>query len=141
MMAVGAAYAAPFPYLFPAQIPPPRHTEATCVGPGGAALDTVNWDRYMVRFAFEGAHGPYLSDKTLTLTDATGKDVVAVSCDAPWVLVRLPPGEYQATANIPGGAIQSRWITIPASGIAQPLVIHFANPAETIPTENAPQGS
>lgn len=78
-----------------------------------------------MRFEFEGLG--HRGDKTLTLTKATKMDIVAVSCNAPWVLVRLPAGEYQAAANLPGGGVETRWIDIPPEGLAQPIVFPFGH--------------
>jgi hypothetical protein len=98
---------------------------ATCAGLGGRSPQNVDWRNYPLRVEVEGSHGQYLGGESVTVTSAMSKEMLGVSCSAPWVLMKLPPGPYDATAQVPSGASETRRVLVPASGSSE-LVFRFS---------------
>lgn len=75
--------------------------------------------------------GEYLADATLTLSDASGRTVIASTLDGPWLLARVPPGAYELTCTYDARQQRQR-ITIPAAGRREAIFHWFipANPAD-----------
>ncbi len=64
-----------------------------CTGVGQTRLDP-KWSAYGVRVEFSNALNEYLGGGTVTVKDRKGAEVLSVSCDAPWILMKLPAGSY-----------------------------------------------
>jgi hypothetical protein len=127
LLSSGSVMAQPFPYLFPAQLPPPpKRLSATCAEAGQTGTQAAR-DRYQVSIDLRDWNRTYLADETLTLISQDGRNVIGVSCDAPWILLRVPPGTYAATASVPSGESVTRWMVVPAGG-ANSLTFTFAPP-------------
>ncbi|RAK51125.1 hypothetical protein DJ017_19355 [Phenylobacterium soli] len=43
---------------------------------------------------FSNALNEYLGGGSVTVKDRKGAEVLSLSCDAPWILMRLPAGTY-----------------------------------------------
>ncbi len=78
----------------------PLDTETTvsgvpvaCTGVGQSRLNP-HWDSYPVRVEFSGADNALLADEALRILDEKGAEVVSVSCEGPWILLKLAPGAY-----------------------------------------------
>ena len=126
LLSGGSAMAQPFPYLFPAQVPPPKSVRATCVDDAPAV--PAHTQPYEARFDFRDWNRTHLADENLTVTSQDGHSVVGVSCSAPVVLMQLPPGAYQATASVASGEVETQWLIVPARGAETPLTFVFAPP-------------
>jgi len=94
---------------------------ATCTGTGSGSRQHAQTMNYPVRFEFVGGYGQYLGDETVTVEDRKANAMVSVSCSSPWVMMQLPPGRYQVTADLPGAPTKTRWVTV-GSGAGQKAV-------------------
>jgi hypothetical protein len=76
--------------------------ETVCTGVG-SAKDNPAWSAYPVKLVFANPAGENLAQVHLSVMQG-GKPLVETQCDAPWVLMKLPSGSYDATATVPGNA-------------------------------------
>jgi hypothetical protein len=96
---VGAATAA-----FAAQDTPFTEGGVTAVCTGvGSAKDNPEWKGYPVKIVLANSAGENLASAHYTVTSA-GRTVLETDCDAPWLLLKAPPGRYSASAVIVGGS-------------------------------------
>jgi len=72
--------------------------ETVCTGVG-SAKDNPAWDAYPVKLVFANPQGEDLAQEHISVMQG-GKPVVETDCDAPWVLLKLPAGEYSVAASI-----------------------------------------
>ena len=81
----------------PVRIPLDHETTIAGVGVActgiGQTKDDPKWQAYPVRVEFAGPGGEYLANETLMLSDAKGAQILAVSCEGPWILLKLPVGK------------------------------------------------
>jgi hypothetical protein len=100
--------------------------ETACTGIGLAARNDPRWKAFPVRLEFSGPHSEYLSDETVFIEGAGGAQVMAVSCQGAWLLLKLPKGRFVVRARINGETAKERSMTIttPASGQAR-FVLQF----------------
>jgi hypothetical protein len=98
---------------------------AACTGMGETRLDP-KWSAYPVRVEFSNARAEYLTDAQIVLTDAKGKVLLKVSCDAPWVLLKPPAGSYAVYGQLLESSAKSRSATfkVPAKGQTR-VVLEF----------------
>ncbi len=68
-----------------------------CTGVGDAK-DDLKWGNYAVKLMFTTGGRAYVSYVQVKIQDASGKEVFAADCDAPWLVINLLPGTYQVTA-------------------------------------------
>src|SRR5215469_18802564 len=66
--------------------------ETVCTGVG-SAKDNPAWSAYPVKLVFANPAGEDLAQVHVAVMQG-GKPVVETDCDAPWVLMKLPPGSY-----------------------------------------------
>ena len=92
--------------------------EVACTGIGQTRADP-QWRSFAVRLEFANRGAEYLAGAIVHLADARGRPLLTVSCDAPWVLLRLEPGSYRVQARLteaPNAAPRSASISPPRSG-------------------------
>ena len=88
--------------------------EVACTGIG-QTKDDPKWLAYGVRVEFATALHTYLANEVVTLTDPKGAQVLSVSCDGPWVLLRLPVGKpYKVEARLLDESSAPRTATVKA---------------------------
>jgi hypothetical protein len=100
--------------------------DVACTGIG-QTKDDPRWLAYPVRVEFAGAGGEYLANETLTLFDAKGAQRLAVSCEGPWILLKLPPGKaYKVDGKVghTGEVTVSAPVKAPSHGQAR-VVLTF----------------
>jgi hypothetical protein len=73
--------------------------------------------------------GEYLSAVDVTITDARGTEVLKTRTDGPWLLARLPAGNYSVTARY-GSSVQRQQVSV--GGGKRHLVVRFPAAAEQI---------
>lgn len=98
MAALAVSSAAAAQTAAPTPLPVDAETTAggvavACTGVGQTRLDS-RWAAYGVRVEFSNALNEYLGGGAITVKDRKGAQVLSVSCDAPWILMKLPPGAY-----------------------------------------------
>ncbi len=83
----------------------------------GQTKDAPRWSAYSVKIIFADTQRALLADETLTLS-AGGAPIAAVTCEGPWILLKLPPGQtYQVEGHVPGAsASASMKIVAPSHG-------------------------
>lgn len=77
--------------------------EVACTGIAESRLE-ARWTRYPLRVEFANPRREYLAGATVAVKDAKGRQMLSVSCNGPWVLLRLPKGSYTVEAWMPGSA-------------------------------------
>src|ERR1700742_2006207 len=97
--------------------------EPPCPGVGSATADPRG-AAYPVKIVIANTSGQNLAAMQVDLTK-DGKPVVQTTCDAPWILFKLPAGKYAATATMVGNAAMSHStsFSINGSGPQQELTI------------------
>jgi hypothetical protein len=99
--------------------------DIACTGVGETRLEP-RWLSYGERIEFSNARNEYLSGGAVRLTDGAGRTVLEAACDAPWILVRLPKGQYRLEgwmADRPG-SVRSARFSVPHHGQVR-LVLQF----------------
>jgi len=98
-----------------------RETVVNGIGVGctgiGQTKDAPKWNAYSVKIEFADSQRGLLADETMTLSQG-GATLATVTCEGPWILLKLPPGKaYQVSGNVPGApATQSMTVTAPSHG-------------------------
>jgi hypothetical protein len=92
--------------------------QAVCTGIGDEAQHDPRWPGYPIRVEFSNGGAQYLSGAHVVLSQG-GKTLAALDCAGPWVLFKLPPGDYKVDAtllNNQGGGTRSAEFSPPAEG-------------------------
>lgn len=96
---VGAATAA-----FAVQDQPFTQNGVTAVCTGvGSSKDNPEWASYPVKIVLANDAGENLADARFRVTRG-GQTVLETGCDAPWLLIKGPAGNYSATATVGEGS-------------------------------------
>ena len=127
-VAAGGALAWPVTEAFAVQDQPVSigGVESVCTGVG-SAKDNPAWAAYPVKLVFANQAGEDLAQVHVTLTQG-GKAVMDTDCDAPWLLVKAPAGNYGVAASIPGqtgGRNATGQFTTAASGAQKTITLTF----------------
>lgn len=102
-------------------------TEVTVGGVGvactgiGQTKDEPRWLAYPVRLEFADAKANYLAGEVVTLSQGKGAPIFEVSCEGPWLLLKLPAGRsYRVDATLTEyKAAQPRSATVKAPSHGQ----------------------
>jgi len=114
-----AAPPPPLPFDSPVTM---RDMEAVCTGIGADARTDPRWPTYPLRIELVGRAGEYLGEALVTVSKG-GEAVIGARCGGPWLLLKLPPGAYDVTAEVEGRTMKSR-ATVGATGQAR-VVLRF----------------
>lgn len=82
-------------------------------GVGTASIDRLNSlaQDFNLKLVFALTSGAYLSDVKVTIADASGKTLLDATSAGPWLLAKLPAGNYQIVASFAGHA-EKRSVTV-----------------------------
>ena len=82
-------------------------------GVGNESLDRLSAIArdFNLKLVFATTSGAYLSDVRVLIADTKGHALLETTADGPWLLAKLPTGEYQITATL-AGQEQRRQLTI-----------------------------
>ncbi|HEX2759452.1 MAG TPA: hypothetical protein VHM27_03015 [Rhizomicrobium sp.] len=94
---------------------------AVCTGVG-SAKDNPEWAAYPIKLVLANSAGENLAAAHFRVTRG-GATVLETDCDAPWLLVKAPPGQYTATALV-GEASRSTSFTA-GNGPQKELTLMF----------------
>ncbi len=83
-------------------------------------LDTMAKD-FTLRLEFALTSGVYIADVKTTIKDSSGAVVLDEMVNAPWLLAKLPAGEYDVTAVF-GAASQSKKVKVDTDGLKTVLI-------------------
>lgn len=67
------------------------------------------------KLQFFGREGNYLSDVTVVVKDADGRELVNTMTLGPWLILDLPPGRYSVLATLQNGVAQGGIIDVDGS--------------------------
>jgi hypothetical protein len=105
--------------------------EAACTGVGDQQENRARWSSYPVKLVVAGDRGQYYAGEHVSVTGRDGRPVADMTCNGPWVLMKLEPGAYKATVDLPGHAAKTISFTAPASGQHE-VTVHFASTDEDL---------
>jgi hypothetical protein len=78
---------------------------------GGVGTDSI--DRlnslardFNLKLVFALTSGSYVSDVKVAIADAKGRTILDTTSDGPWLLTRLPAGNYQVVATLSGNTVK-----------------------------------
>jgi len=74
--------------------------ETVCTGVG-SAKDNPAWSGYPVKLTFSNMAGENEATEHVSITQ-NGQSMVETDCDAPWLLIKAPAGQYKVSASLPG---------------------------------------
>jgi hypothetical protein len=95
-----------------------------CTGVGESKEDP-KWKTYPLKLMFTAGTKAYVADVSVTIQDSSGKIVLKVNCDSPWLLARLKSGNYSVTAQASGAGSKTVQVSVPSSGQKE-MVIRFS---------------
>jgi hypothetical protein len=88
--------------------------ETVCDGVTIENRNDPKWRAYPLRMEFAGKGGQYLGGETVSVR---GEELdVSVTCQGPWVLMKLPSGSYHVSADVPDAGHKEMNVRVPASG-------------------------
>lgn len=76
----------------------------------------------------DGGRDVYTADARVHITDAQGRDIVDTQADGPFMLVRLPAGDYTVRAELAGRELPAQAVHLSGHGHADRV---FVFPAHT----------
>jgi hypothetical protein len=88
-----------------------------CTGAGSDARSNSRWAGYPSHVEFVGRHGQYLGDETVRIS-GNGKNL-SIHCGGPWLLMKLPKGSYDLSADVAGAGHKQMRIFAPGRVIAR----------------------
>jgi hypothetical protein len=98
--------------------------QAACTGVGDQQENAARWSAYPVKVVVSGTGHQFFSGETVSITKGDGAQVAQMTCNAPWVLMKLEPGAYHATVNLPGHKTKTVAFTAPSRGQREVNVIY-----------------
>ena len=93
--------------------------ETVCTGIGSSGSDP-RWAAYPLKVVVTGKGGVFLADADLTVAQG-GKQLLAVHCGGPWLLLKLPAGKYSITGAISGESASTTAVA-PATGQGRAII-------------------
>ena len=91
------------------------NTEVVCTGIGEEMENDARWNAYPVKLQFAAASGHWLADEKLTVSQ-NGQTIANFKCMGPIVLMDLPAGNYQLSADVPGAGAKQISFSVPSRG-------------------------
>lgn len=109
------------------QLPPERQSGTASyvsggIGEGESQRFEAAFKRYpLIVQLFEnaGARAEYTADAMVKITDAKGRLVLHEKAEGPFMLVRLPAGDYRIAASLKGHDLADRRVHVTDSGHAK----------------------
>jgi hypothetical protein len=98
--------------------------QAACTGVGDQQENSARWSAYPVKVVVSGTGGQFFAGETVSITKRDGGQVAQMTCNAPWVLMKLEPGAYHATVDLPGHPAKTVAFTAPARGQREVNVVY-----------------
>ncbi|HEY8947802.1 MAG TPA: hypothetical protein VIM56_02835 [Rhizomicrobium sp.] len=111
--------------------------QAACTGVGDQQENSARWSAYPVKVVVSGTGHQFFAGETVSITGSDGQQVAQMTCNAPWVLMKLQPGAYHATVNLPGHPAKTVAFTAPARGQREVNVV-YAGQQEASDQTSAP---
>jgi hypothetical protein len=103
--------------------------ETVCTGVG-SAKDNPAWSGYPVKLTFNNAAGENEAAEHIAIVQ-NGQTVMETDCDAPWLLIKAPAGQYDVHASLPGsGRTASAAFSTGGAGHQQTINLAFPTAKE-----------
>jgi hypothetical protein len=117
------------------QLPPERQAGRASyvsggVGEGESQRFEAAFKRYPLivqLFENSGAHDEYTADAMVKISDAKGRVVLHEKADGPFMLVRLPAGDYRIAASLKGHDLAEHTVHVTDSGHAKTTFVFPRN--------------
>jgi len=106
--------------------------QAACTGVGNEAENKARWSAYPVKLVVAGDHGQFYAGENVSVMQG-GRQIASMTCNGPWVLMKLQPGSYRARVALPGHAAKTVSFTAPSGGQRE-VTVHFASTGEDMAT-------
>ena len=97
---------------------------AACTGVGDQQENNARWSAYPVKVVVSGTGHQFFAGETVSIARSDGTQVAQMTCNAPWVLMKLEPGNYHATVDLPGHGAKSVAFTAPSRGQREVNVVY-----------------
>lgn len=97
---------------------------AACTGVGDQQENNARWSQYPVKVVVSGTGHQFFAGETVSVAKSDGTQVAQMTCNAPWVLMKLEPGSYHATVDLPGHPAKTVAFTAPARGQREVNVVY-----------------
>jgi len=131
---LGAAMSLPA-YAVDGQLPPERQAGSASfvsggIGEGESQRFEAAFTRYPLivqLFENSGARDEYTADALVKITDAKGRVMLHEKADGPYMLVRLPAGDYRIAASLKGHALADQVVHVTGSGHAKTTFVFPRN--------------
>lgn len=124
-LGVGLCFAAPAAYAAEDGEQTYQGTDYVCTGFGQETRNDPRWNGYPLKLVFATKSGAYFADVVTTIENAAGETVLRTDCNAPWVLVELPPGQYQVTARAQPANVERSTTVQVQSDRQTERILHF----------------
>ena len=98
--------------------------QAACTGVGDEQENRARWSAYPVKIVLSGTNHQFFAGETVSVTRNGGEQVAQMTCNGPWVLMKLEPGAYHATVDLPGHPAKTVGFTAPARGQREVNVVY-----------------
>ena len=102
------------------------------IGDAELAALALREKEFNLKLVFSLVQGNYVSDVDVTVSDAKGAKVIERSADGPFLLARLPAGEYSVTATR-GGKTVGRKFKVAADRLRTEHLRWPADPGQDLP--------
>ena len=97
---------------------------AACTGVGDQQENSARWSAYPVKVVVSGTNHQFFAGETVSITRNGGEQVARMTCNAPWVLMKLEPGSYHATVELPGHPAKTVGFIAPSRGQREVNVVY-----------------
>ena len=79
-------------------------------GVGTESIDRLNSlaGGFNLKLVFAGKSGAYLTDVRVAIADTKGRTLVDTTSQGPWLLAKLPAGDYRIVATFDGKAVRQQ---------------------------------
>lgn len=111
--------------------------QAACTGVGDQQENNARWRQYPVKVVLSGTGHQFFAGETVSVTKGDGTQVAQMTCNGPWVLMKLEPGAYHATVDLPGHPAKTVAFTAPSRGQREVNVV-YTGAQETSDQTSAP---
>ena len=98
--------------------------QAACTGVGDQQENSSRWRQYPVKIVVSGTNHQFFAGETVSVTKSDGTQVAQMTCNAPWVLMKLDPGSYHATVDLPGHPTKTVAFNAPSRGQREVNVVY-----------------
>lgn len=103
--------------------------QIACTGIGFGSENNPRWRNYPVKLEMVNGRGQYLAYENVILFDRKAAGPIQLRCDAPWVLMQLPAGRYEANVTLSNGRARRVSFNVPRYG-QRDVVVRFPNQGE-----------